>query len=157
MPTRVPNTVIRHAAPADASRIHSLLSRYFDEWSIQHRDTLETVLSIIYQEPVLGYFVAEHEGEILGCVLCYRMAHIQCAAEIKRLYVLPELRGHGLGKQLFAASEKAAQAAALKWLYLDSLHEFSAALKLYEKHGYQPCDRYNGNQQAALFFKKRLG
>jgi GNAT superfamily N-acetyltransferase len=147
---------IRHATPADAAKLHGLLTLYFDEWSIWQRDTPETVISVIYQDPTLGYFVAERDDVLLGCVLCYRLTGIRRASEIKRLYVRPEARGQGLGKLIFETAEQAARSAGLTWMYLDSTNEFTAALSLYHKHGYEPCDRFNVNAQATLFFRKRL-
>jgi hypothetical protein len=57
---------------------------------------------------------------------------------------------------LLVALEQYAQASGYEWLYLDSKDDLKAALRFYDRHGYEPCERYNRNQQATVFLRKAL-
>jgi hypothetical protein len=47
-------------------------------------------------------------------------------------------------------------AAGYDWMYLDSKDNFTDAIAMYRRLGYSPCERYNDNPQATVFFRKRL-
>ncbi len=150
------HTMIRRASAADLPAVHALLERYFNDWSIWERDDPGTLLAIMDNEPQLGFYVAENAGLILGCLLCHTLPQFPGATECKRMYVVPEARRQGLGGRLLEAAERDAAAAGARWMYLDSTEEFATALNLYRRRGYQPCERFNNNPQATLFFRKPL-
>ena len=77
-------------------------------------------------------------------------------AEIKRMYVLPEARGQGLGRALLRALEAAAASLGYDRVRLDTAEELSAALALYRAEGYEPIPDYNGNAYASFWGEKRL-
>jgi GNAT superfamily N-acetyltransferase len=76
--------------------------------------------------------------------------------EIKRMYVLPEVRGRGLGRALLEAIEAAAAGLGLERLRLDTADELEAALGLYRTAGYRPIADYNGNAYATFWGEKHL-
>ena len=76
--------------------------------------------------------------------------------ELKRMYVLPEARGRGLGRRLLAALEAAAADLGLERLRLDTDEQLTAALALYRSAGYEPIPDYNGNAYASFWGEKRL-
>jgi GNAT superfamily N-acetyltransferase len=75
---------------------------------------------------------------------------------VKRLYVRPPFRRHGLAQQLLNVLERFAVAHGDEWLYLDTNDALHAAVAFYERNGYARCDRYNDNPQATIFMRKRL-
>jgi GNAT superfamily N-acetyltransferase len=77
-------------------------------------------------------------------------------AEIKRMYVLPEARGQGLGRTLLRALEAAAAELGYDRVRLDTVVELAAALALYRGAGYEPIPNYNGNAYASFWGEKRL-
>jgi GNAT superfamily N-acetyltransferase len=145
----------RRATESDLAPLYALLLRYYNEGNVWQRDDQAAVLAVL-QDPPLGFFVAEHDGSIAGCVLCKPLPHLDRAVECKRLFVVPELRGHGLASLLMDAVESAARAAGAHWMYLDSAVEFAAAIALYRRRGYHDCPRYNDNAQATVFLRKEL-
>jgi len=59
--------------------------------------------------------------------------------ELKRMYVLPDSRGQGIGKALLAFIESQASAAGLKVLKLETGGKQPEAIDLYSKSGYVRC------------------
>ena len=80
----------------------------------------------------------------------------QGVGEIKRMYVLPEARGQGLGRRLLEAIEAAAAELGYERLRLDTADELVAAVALYRAAGYEPIPDYNGNEYATFWGEKRL-
>lgn len=147
--------VIRCATREDLPQLTDLVERYYDEWSVVQRDAPERIAEYIDQPNPFGFFVAEENGVLAGCVLLRALPSVASAVECKRLYVSPEYRGHGLASRLMDFVERLA-ASKVGWIYLDTGANFTAAQSLYKARGYEACERYNDNPQATCFFRKRL-
>jgi ribosomal protein S18 acetylase RimI-like enzyme len=76
--------------------------------------------------------------------------------EIKRMYVLPEHRGAGVGRRLLGELESHARDRGLEAVRLDTHHRLSEAAGLYWSMGYREIADYNGNPSADLWFEKPL-
>ncbi|MBL1101140.1 GNAT family N-acetyltransferase [Streptomyces coffeae] len=63
-------------------------------------------------------------------------------AEIKRMYVIPEARGHGLSRLVLAALEDDARAAGRTRMVLETGIKLPEAIALYTSSGYEPCARF---------------
>jgi len=72
------------------------------------------------------------------------------------MYVREKFRGRGIGQKLLTAAERFACEAGYAWIYLDTTEEMAKAARLYERNGYEVCDRYNENLQATIFMRKKL-
>ena len=83
-------------------------------------------------------------------------ASARLASECKRLYVKPAARGKHIAGGLLDAQEEFARSQGVEWIYLDTHDGLKAAIALYERRGYQRCERYNDNPQATLFMRKRI-
>src|SRR5947207_12745488 len=79
-------------------------------------------------------------------------------AEIKRLYVLPEARGTGLGRTLAERAIAEAQAKRYERVRLDTHRpSMAAAISLYRKLGFVEIPPYGTNPDGQFaFFEKRL-
>jgi DNA-binding MarR family transcriptional regulator/GNAT superfamily N-acetyltransferase len=137
----------------DASR---LLEEYYEAVSVVRRDTPEAIQQII-NDASSGIWVAYLREKAVGCVVLRKLSSIPFAGECKRLYVRPEARGNGLADALLDAQEAFARSKGLQWIYLDSYDDLKAAIALYKKRGYLPCERYNDNPQATVFLRKNIG
>ena len=60
--------------------------------------------------------------------------------ELRKLFLLPESRGLGLGKKLTEACLAYARSKGYKKCYLDTLKNMTSAITLYEKLGFQHLD-----------------
>ena len=77
-------------------------------------------------------------------------------AEIKRMYVVPEARGRGLGRELLVALEDAARALGYTRVRLDTGAKQPGAEAMYRSAGYRDIGNYNGNPFASFFGEKEL-
>lgn len=65
--------------------------------------------------------------------------------EIKRMYIRPEARGHGLGRILLMALVDRARALGYSTIVLDTAPQLEAATKLYRQAGFVEMERYNAD------------
>ena len=77
-------------------------------------------------------------------------------AELKALYLSKEFRGMGLGQRLMDTALSFAKEKGYGRVVLDSMAQYTHALKLYEKSGFTRTDRYNDNERADIFMEKIL-
>ena len=57
--------------------------------------------------------------------------------ELVKMYLLPQARGIGLGKKIITACLEKANAFGYQQIYLETMTELKAALKVYEKFGFK--------------------
>jgi ribosomal protein S18 acetylase RimI-like enzyme len=89
--------------------------------------------------------------EALGCVALRPMvAAGRC--EIKRLYVLPEARGIGLGRALLDAVLADAARLGYREVRLDTLPDMAEAMALYSRAGFVPIAPYYDTPVAGTRF-----
>ncbi|MGD8122631.1 GNAT family N-acetyltransferase [Vibrio sp. TRT 2004] len=90
------------------------------------------------------YLVATIDGKIVGGCGLAPFNHSQQTCELKKLFLLPQSRGLGLGKQLTELCLEFATQQGFSECYLDTLTSMKSAISLYEKLGFthleQPLD-----------------
>ena len=89
-----------------------------------------------YAQPGSAYFVVEMAGSIRGGGGIAPLHGEPGICELRKMYFLPELRGHGAGTALIAHCLDAARELNYRQCYLETLTGMDAAQKLYEKHGF---------------------
>lgn len=83
------------------------------------------------------YLIALVDGEVVGGCGVASFANAKEVCELKKLFLLPQSRGLGLGKKLcIACLDYAAQQGYTK-CYLDTLSNMQSAIALYEKLGFK--------------------
>ncbi|WP_298599773.1 carbonate dehydratase [Zoogloea sp.] len=93
-----------------------------------------------YVAPAGRLFFAEFEGRPAGCVGIRPSSDGVC--EMKRLYVEPDMRGNGIGRQLALAAIKAAKALGYRKVMMDTLPAMRIAVKLYRELGFKEAPAY---------------
>jgi len=131
---------VRHAvAPDDMDTVRRLFMLYgksFD-FSICF-EAFERELSSLpgdYAPPAGRLLLAEIGGEAVGVVALRPLAE-QGTAEIKRLYVDPAARGHGVGRRLTDEIVAEARRAGYRKLCLETLAVMEAANRIYDELGF---------------------
>jgi ribosomal protein S18 acetylase RimI-like enzyme len=104
-----------------------------------------------------GIWLASEDSEVVGCIALRPILQFERSGEVKRLYVKPATRGRKIADRLLAALEEYAVEFGYRTLYLDTKDDLLPAIRFYERHGYERCERYNENPQATIFMRKGLG
>lgn len=86
------------------------------------------------------YLVAEAGGRVLGGAGIAALDGEPGTCELKKLFLLPEARGRGLGLRLARACLAFAREAGYQACYLDSLSSMTAAIALYRRLGFAPLN-----------------
>jgi len=96
-----------------------------------------------YAPPDGRLFLACRDGKPIGCVALRRFD--ADSGELKRLYVQPDHRGHGVARALGAAAIEAARAIGYHRVVLDTLDRMTAARALYAAAGFREIPAYYPN------------
>jgi GNAT superfamily N-acetyltransferase len=146
---------IERARPAQAEAAYAIVSEYFEAVGVVARETLEEFRREYFGR-ARGVWLAWVGSSLSGSIALRELVPGD-AAEIKRMYVREAYRGLGIAERLLREAESFAKDSGYRRVVLDSTDEMRAARRLYERNGYQRCERYNRNPQATVFMSKRLG
>jgi GNAT superfamily N-acetyltransferase len=134
---------------------YAIVQEYYDAVDVVVRDDAES-FARDYFGAGSGIWLASEDSEVVGCIALRPLPQVEQSGEVKRLYVRPELRGQNIADGLLEALEGYAREFGYCWLYLDTKDDLLAAIRFYERHGYERCERYNENPQATIFMRKDL-
>jgi ribosomal protein S18 acetylase RimI-like enzyme len=109
-----------------------------------------------YAPPDGTLLLAAANGLPAGCVALHRLAPEIC--EMKRLYVRPQFRGKGLGRQLAERVIAEARQIGYKYLRLDTVEPvMKTAVQMYRQLGFREIPPYRANPIAgALYMELQL-
>jgi putative acetyltransferase len=121
-----------------ATVISSILSEYGLPWQPEEAD--KDVLNIEEYYLATGgeFWVIEHQNQIVGTGAYYPINRGEKAVEIRKMYLLPKVRGLGLGKYLLQQLETAIALRGFKQIWIETASILAEAVKLYESNGYLP-------------------
>jgi GNAT superfamily N-acetyltransferase len=144
----------------DSAGARHCLARYFAEITARFKDGFDPGQSSAptlddFAPPSGAFLVVTLDGAVVGCGGFKREA--SGAAYIKRMWVAPEARGHGLGRRLLNALEEKARTLGYRIVRLDTEKSLTEAQQLYRSSGYAEVPRFNDELYAHHWFEKRLG
>ena len=142
-------TIRPSASAEDVATARRLFVEYAESLSVnltcfQDFDQELASLPGEYVPPSGALLLAEHDGEVVGCV-AMRPLEPPAVAELKRLYVRPNGRGLGLGRALTEAALAIARGAGYETIRLDTLPEMKDAQALYRRLGFREILPYRHN------------
>jgi DNA-binding MarR family transcriptional regulator/GNAT superfamily N-acetyltransferase len=104
--------------------------------------------------PVGALLIARLKGAPVGCgALKFHPAQ---PAELKRMWVAREARGHGLGRRLLVELERYAREAGASAVQLETNRSLAEAIALYRSSGYREVAAFNDEPYAHHWFEKTL-
>ena len=108
-----------------------------------------------YGEPEGRLYLAEWDGETAGCAALHRLDETR--AELKRLYVRPAFRGHGIGRLLTEKIISEARLAGYRVLQLDTQPFLPTALRMYQRMGFEEMPGYNDSPlESTIYMQMEL-
>jgi ribosomal protein S18 acetylase RimI-like enzyme len=131
----------------DFSAARTLIAAYAAELDVDlcFQDFTEEIADLpgMYGPPGGCLLLASAGGEVVGCVAIRKFDAGSC--EMKRLYVLPQHRGTGLGRRLAEWAIAAAKKLGNKQILLDTLPDMDEAHALYASLGFKEVSSYYRN------------
>lgn len=95
-------------------------------------------MSRAYAEPRSAYFVVERDGQVIGGGgVAPLVGGDDGTCELRKMYFLPEARGIGAGAAMMARCLQAARGFGFRQCYLETLGGMDAAMRLYERSGFE--------------------
>lgn len=135
---------------------HDIVSRYH-----RREATPDEVRAAMAAEPSADlcpphglFLLARRDDAVIGCAGLRLLP--AGTGEITRVFVVPEARRHGVGRQLLQAVEDAARQHAVSRLRLDTRTDLAEARQLYAANGYQEVAPFNDGRFADHWYGKIL-
>lgn len=153
MKTTYKNFLIRDWEPGDRQIAFDLIGTVLKEYGLESQPDLADwdVWNVeqAYQSTGGKFWVVEQAGRIVGTAAFYPVERGEKAVEIRKMYLLPEVRGQGLGRFLLGELERAIAQKGYTQIWIETASVLKEAVQLYESSGYVPsadvetqrCDR----------------
>ncbi len=144
-------TLIRKIEQSDNEALAKLIRDTFIEFDAPkegtvYSDPTTSDLYSLFRKENSVLWVGEVDGIISGCCGIYPTEGLpEGCAELVKFYLRPSARGVGLGKSLMKQSIASAGEMGYENIYLESLPEFSKAVKMYENSGFRLLEKPLGN------------
>ena len=134
---------LRDATSADADSVRRIVFAVLEEYGLRpDPDGVDADLvdpAAYYRAPGGSFFVlTTGESEVVGCGGLYPLTTEE--AEIRKMYLLPAVRGLGLGKRLLERLIETARAAGFRRVSLETASVLREAIALYQRRGFVPAD-----------------
>ena len=153
MKTQHLDFLIRSWETRDRADAFHLIRNILAEYGLQcepygaDRDVYD--VELFYHTKGGEFWVVERQGEIVGTAAYYPIERGNNAVEIRKMYILPAIRGKGLGKFLLRELETKIIARGFDEIWIETASVLKEAVQMYETSGYLPttgvetprCDR----------------
>ncbi len=137
-----------------ANVIRQVLMEYGLPWQPESADWDVIAVESAYLEPGGEFWVVETPDKIVGTAAYYPIAKGNKAVEIRKMYLLPQVRGKGLGKYLLQQLETEIESRGFKEIWIETASVLAEAVSLYEKYGYQTTTEVETTRCDLAYLKK---
>lgn len=133
--------------------IFSVLNEYGIGGFSHHSDDS---LNKIEQSFAGGFFglIKNEEEEIVGTFGLYKLSETNC--EIRKMYLLPQARGNGLGKWMVKFLIEKAKELGFQKIELDTASVLLEAIELYKKMGFKEVETCNDSPRCDRAFEMMI-
>jgi len=143
---------IRHIQQSDNSALAKIIRDTLTEFGANHPGTVfydaaTDALFELFQQPLAAYFVAETDDrQVVGGGGIYPTDGLpEDTCELVKMYLVPEVRGKGIGKTIIEKCVHTAKEFGFQRIYIESMPELKRALKVYELFGFTYLSAPLGN------------
>ena len=139
----MPSITIRQLRNEDNPELAHIIRAVLTEFKANkpgtvYYDPTTDDLHSVFSKPGSLYWIAEKDGKMVGGSGVYPTEGLpDGCCELVKLYLLPEARGIGLGKQLIERCFESALQLGYKQMYLETMPELTNAMGLYEHCGFE--------------------
>lgn len=132
---------IRPATNDDADAIRNLVFGVLEEYGLREcHEGVDADLADVHgnYEARGGLFdvLTDEAGRVVGSVGLYAKSDGVC--ELRKMYLLPELRGKGHGRMLLERTLQRAKELGFTRIELETSSRLAQAIALYKKYGFEP-------------------
>ena len=137
-----------------AQVISHVLAEYGLPWQPTEADRDVMEVEKAYLRSGGEFWVVELRGNIVGTAAYYPIARGDRAVEIRKMYLLPQVRGQGLGRYLLHQLENAIANKGFREIWIETASVLREAVVLYEKNGYLPASGVETARCDLVYIKK---
>ena len=152
MNVKLEDIVIRKIRKEDNASLAAVIRSTLKEFGANHPGTVyydestDHLFEVFSNEPRSVYHIAEHNGTVVGGGGIYPTEGLPAdTCELVKMYLLPHVRGIGLGRLLIQKCIDSAKSTGFNNIYLETMPELKKALSTYEKFGFRYLDGPMGN------------
>ena len=143
---------IRSIQPGDNKALASIIRHTLEEFGANHPGTVyfdpttDALYELFSTTPGSVYFVAEKNGDLVGGGGIFPSPGLPPdMCELVKMYLLPEVRGIGLGRRIIEQCIQFAEETGYRNIYIETMPELNKAMKTYEKFGFRYLNGPLGN------------
>jgi len=143
--------ILRRITPDDSEAVGGIIRTVMPEFGASGEgfaihDSEVNDMYAAYNTTGTAYYVWEENGRIIGGGGVGPLAGASPEiCELKKMYLLPEARGRGLGAKLLGTCLQAARTLGYRQCYLETFHTMKSAMQLYERFGFKRIPGSLGN------------
>lgn len=134
--------IIRRAVPEDYKALMALYADFLErDFSKPGNDSFQKVLA----SKTNYILVAEDDSRLAGFITASVrpiVRYVRPIMQVDELYVDPDFREHGVGRQLIQGIESLGADNNCHAIYIESGQEYTVAHKFYERNSYQKVGYY---------------
>lgn len=138
--------LLRTIQPEDNSAVKALILQVMGEFSclgegFSSSDAELDDMYAAYRQPGSAFYVLTDEGgRVVGTGGYGPLPGTSGVCELRKMYLLSEVRGKGGGRKMLEACLESARGAGYRRMYLETVQQMTRAAVLYTSYGFEPLD-----------------
>lgn len=137
-----------------AEIIKTVLLEYGLPWQPESADLDVREIEDYYLKKGGEFWVIEQNNKIVGTAAYYPISRGKNAVEIRKMYLLPNIRKQGLGKFLLQELEEVIISKGYEEIWIETASILKEAVILYEKNGYLAASGVETKRCDLVYCKK---
>lgn len=146
--------VIKPFSPQMQGAVVQFLSEVFPESGKVFEPEGRHVAFADIERNFIGFWCLFDDEQLIGTVAVKRLSENVC--ELKGMYIYKKYHRQEFGRRLAETAVNFAREMGFGKMVLDTVSTYENAMRLYEKLGFVPTERYNDNQKADVFMSMEL-